>query len=154
MLSGNPLDVLDVHPAARDAVPAAEVGRYVGQRVKVLGFYVTHRLHRVVKSERLMEFLTLEDKSGTVDIIFWPDMLDRWEETLLESGPFEVWGTVTEEWDTFSLEAERVKPVEYRPNLVDFDLASSRLRAGLAATAQAAAVDAIILPEEPVRIHA
>jgi DNA polymerase III alpha subunit len=130
MLSGNPLDVLGVHPAARDAVPAAEVGLHAGRRVKVLGLYVTHRFHEVEKSGRLMKFLTLEDKSGTVDVIFWPGMLERWEEMLMEPGPFEVWGKVTEEWDTFSLEAERVKAVEYNPHLVDFELASARLRDG------------------------
>lgn len=150
MLSGNPLDVLGVHPAARDAVPAAEVGRHAGKRVKVLGLYVTHRFHEVEKSGRLMKFLTLEDKSGTVDVIFWPDMLERWDEILMEPGPFEVWGKVTEEWDTFSLEAERVKAVEYNPHLVDFDLASARLREGAAAMPAAAA------PESPYReaLHA
>ncbi|HEX2612848.1 MAG TPA: hypothetical protein VHO02_04580, partial [Fibrobacteria bacterium] len=57
------------------------------------------------------------------------DMLDKWEEQLLEGGPFAVWGKVTEEWDAFSLEAERVRPVQYTPNLVNFDAASERLRA-------------------------
>jgi error-prone DNA polymerase len=155
MLSGNPLDVLDVHPSARDAVPAADIGRHAGKRVKVLGLYVTHRFHEVEKSGRLMKFLTLEDKSGTVDIIFWPDMLERWEESLLEPGPFEVWGKVTEEWDTFSLEAERVRPLVYTPNIVDFDLASARLRAGVAAeeiVPDTAAGE--VPPAERVRIHA
>jgi DNA-directed DNA polymerase III PolC len=128
MLSGNPLALLDLHPAARDAVPAAELGTHKGKRVKVFGHYVTARSHGVVNSGRLMKFLTLEDQSGTVDVIFWPDMLDRWEETLLEGGPFEVWGRVTEEWDTFSLEADHVRPAVYAPNLVDFEAASARLR--------------------------
>ncbi len=132
MLSGNPLEVLDLHPEARDAVPAAELGRRKGRRVKVFGHYVTERRHRVAKSGRLMQFLTLEDRSGTVDVIFWPDMLDRWEEQLLEGGPFAVWGNVTEEWDAFSLEADRVLPVQYTPNLLSFDLASARLRASQA----------------------
>jgi DNA polymerase III alpha subunit len=128
MLSGNPLEVLDLHPEARGTVPAGELARHKGRRVKVFGHYVTERQHRVAKSGRLMEFLTLEDRTGTVDVIFWPDMLDKWEEQLLEGGPFAVWGKVTEEWDAFSLEAERVLPVQYTPNLVNFDAASSRLR--------------------------
>ncbi|HEX2612948.1 MAG TPA: OB-fold nucleic acid binding domain-containing protein, partial [Fibrobacteria bacterium] len=129
MLSGNPLEVLDLHPEARDAVPAGDLGRHKGRRVKVFGHYVTERQHRVAKSGRLMQFLTLEDRSGTVDVIFWPDMLDKWEEQLLEGGPFAVWGKVTEEWDAFSLEAERVLPVQYTPNLLNFDVASMRLQA-------------------------
>ena len=131
MLSGNPLDVLGLHPAYKDAVPTADVPFYSGQRVKVFGLYVTERQHRVAKSGRLMQFLTLEDNSGNVDVVFWPDVLEKFEEELTEAGPFEVWGKVTEEWDTFTLEAERVRPVPFTPHLVDFELASARLRAGM-----------------------
>jgi len=134
MLSGNPLDVLDMHPAARDAVPAAELSRHAGRRVKVFGLYVTERFHTVLKTGRSMKFLTLEDRSGSVDVIFWPDALERWEEELLGGGPFEVWGKVSEEWDTFSLEAERVRPAAFLPGLIDFEKASARLRAGAQGT--------------------
>ncbi len=131
MLSGNPLDVLGLHPAHQEAVPAAEIPRHAGRNVKVFGLYVTARQHRVSKSGRLMQFLTLEDQSGHVDVVFWPDMLDRCEDELAAPGPFEVWGRVSEEWDTFTLEAERVRAVPFTPNLVDFERASARLRAGL-----------------------
>lgn len=129
MISGDPLEVLDMHAAARGSVPAAELHRHVGKRVKVFGFYVTERTHVVMKSDRLMRFLTLEDRTGTVDVIFWPDMLEKWEDELVDGGPFEVWGKVTEEWDTFSLEAEVVRPHVFMPHLVDFEKASARLRA-------------------------
>jgi DNA polymerase-3 subunit alpha len=129
MISGDPLEVLDMHPAARGSVPAADIGRHAGRRVKVFGHYVTERSHEVARSGKLMRFLTLEDRSGTVDVIFWPDMLQKWEEELLDGSPFEVWGKVTEEWDTFSLEADRVVPHVYLPHVVNFEIASARLRA-------------------------
>ncbi len=163
MLSGNPLDVLDLHPAARDAVPSAELGRFAGQRVKVFGLQMTERFHMVQKSGRLMKFLTLEDRSGTVDVIFWPDMLERWDEALLDSGPFEIWGKVTADWDTFSLEAERVRPVAYTPNLVDFKRASAKLKAGMPAGAAGGVSQRMsgsdgTMPQDPategIRIHA
>ena len=131
MLSGNPLDVLRLHPASKDTIPASEIHRYAGKRVKVFGLYVTERQHRVAKSGKLMQFLTLEDKSGNVDVVFWPNVLERFEDELTEPGPFEVWGKVTEDWDTFTLEAERIRPVPFTPNLVDFELASARLRSGM-----------------------
>ena len=137
MLSGNPLDVLGLHPAARDAIPASEIHRYAGKRVKVFGLYVTARQHRVAKSEQLMEFLTLEDMSGNVDVVFWPKVLERYEDELTEPGPFEVWGKVTEEWDACPLEAESIRPVLFLPNLVDFELASARLRKGMEAAQDA-----------------
>src|SRR6185369_12595848 len=92
MLSGNLLSILELHPAARDAVPAAEIGRHAGRRIKVLGSPVTDRLHWVEKSGRPMKFLTLQDHTECVDVIFWPDVLDKYEDILQEPGPFEIWG--------------------------------------------------------------
>ena len=74
MLSGNILDILDLHPASRTAVPAREVARYVGRRVKVFGSPVTERVHQVEHSGEAMMFLTLEDKTETVDVILWHDI--------------------------------------------------------------------------------
>jgi DNA polymerase III alpha subunit len=133
MLSGNPLDVLEVHPASKDAVLAADLPAHKGRRVKVIGYQVTERMHAVEKNGRLMKFLTLEDRSAVVDVIFWPDALERFEEALWHPGPFEIWGKVTEDWGTFSLEAQDVRPVAFTPHVVDFELASARLRAGMEA---------------------
>ena len=74
-----------------------------------------------------MMFLTLEDKTETLDIIFWPRIYHRFSDLLVETGPFEIWGTVTEDWGTYSVEAESIRSVAWSPNLVDFDLASKRL---------------------------
>ncbi|MBW8889910.1 MAG: DNA polymerase III subunit alpha [Fibrobacteres bacterium] len=136
VLSANLLDVVENHPLARGAVRAAELGRHVGRRVKILGIPVTDRLHPVADSGRYMKFLTLGDKTGYFDIIFWPDMLDKWGDTLAGQAPFagnllEVWGKVGEQSGTYSLEAERVRVAEWLPNQVDFESASRRLHEGM-----------------------
>jgi hypothetical protein len=43
----------------------------------------------------------------------------------------EVWGKVTGQSGTYSLEAERVRVAEWLPNQVDFELASRRLKEGM-----------------------
>jgi error-prone DNA polymerase len=129
MLSGNLLSILELHPAARDAVPAAEIGKHAGRHVKVFGSTITDRMHWVQNTGRPMKFLTLQDHTECVDVIFWPNVLDKYEDLLQEPGPFEIWGKVTEDWDTYSLEATRVRRVAWSPNLVDFQRASEKLRA-------------------------
>jgi DNA polymerase III alpha subunit len=127
MLSGNILDILDLHPSSRTAVPAREVSRHVGQRVKVFGSPVTERIHHVEHNGEAMMFLTLEDKSETVDVILWPDVYKRFADEVATPGPLEVWGRVTEDWDTFSVEATSIRNVDWSPGQVDFIAASKRL---------------------------
>jgi error-prone DNA polymerase len=129
MLSADPVDVLALHPLARGAVPAHDLPQHVGKRIRIVGRRVTDRNHEVAKSGRLMHFLTLADRTGMVDVLFWPNVFERCRDVLAQSAAFEIWGKVSEDWGTFSLEAERLKPVAFLPNLVDFEKASQRLNA-------------------------
>ena len=136
VLSANLLDVVEHHILARSAVRATELRHHVGQRVKVLGIPVTDRLHPVAHSDRYMKFLTLGDNTGHLDIIFWPDALEKWGDTLAGQVPFsgnllEVWGKVSEDWGTFSVEADQVRVAEWLPNQVDFGIASKKLQEGM-----------------------
>jgi error-prone DNA polymerase len=127
MLSGDILEILDLHPASRGAVPMRDVAQHRGKSVKVFGRQVTERMHRVQRTGEPMMFLTLEDKSETVDVILWPDVFERHADVVLGGGPFEVQGRIEEDWGTFSLVAERIRAVEWSPNVVDLELASARL---------------------------
>jgi len=126
MISGNILDILELHPGAKHAVAAKDIEAYSGKGVKVFGWPVTYRGHTTSKKEN-MAFLTIEDKTGAVDVIFWPRNYQRFAEVLRESGPFEIWGKVTEDWGTYSIVAENIKPVAWSPVQVDYDLAAEKL---------------------------
>ncbi|MFH1572138.1 MAG: DNA polymerase III subunit alpha [Gemmatimonadota bacterium] len=127
MLSGDILEILDLHPASKGAVRARDVERHVGRRVKLFGRPVTERMHRVELTREPMMFLTLEDKSESVDVILWPDVYERFADVMMEGGPFEIRGRVSEEWGTYCVEADFVRAVEWSPNVVDLELASERL---------------------------
>lgn len=127
MLSGNILEILDMHPASRNAVQANRIPEYKDQRVKVFGWPVTRRVHHVEHSGQPMLFITLEDKTEVVDVILWPDVYDRFADVMAEPGPFEMWGVVSEEWGTYTVEADTIKAVSWSPNMVDLDIASKRL---------------------------
>jgi error-prone DNA polymerase len=127
MVSGNILDILDLHPAHKGAVPAADIGSYKGKRVKMFGWPITNRLH-MVKAERPMLFVTMEDKTECVDVILWPDVYERYADVIAEPGPFEIWGRVSEDHGTFTLEAQTIRGVQWSPAMVDFEAASQRLK--------------------------
>ena len=127
MLSGNILDILDLHPAAKGAVPARVVHRHKSRLIKVFGWMITNRIH-MVEARRPMMFITVEDKTECVDVILWPDVYEKYRDVLAEPGPFEIWGTVTEDWDAFTVEATRIAAVEWLPGVVDFERASRRLQ--------------------------
>ena len=60
-------------------------------------------------------------------MILWPDVLDRFADVKAESGPFEVWGRVTEDWGTYCSEADPILCVDLAPNQVHLELASRHL---------------------------
>ena len=126
MLSGNILDILDLHPAAKEAVPICHVPEYNGRRIKVFGWMITNRIH-VVDAQRPMMFVTIEDKTECVDVILWPDVYERYSDVLADVGPFEIWGKVSEDWGAYTVEAVRIAAVTWSPGVVDFDRASKRL---------------------------
>ena len=126
MLSGDILDILDLHPAAKGSVAADALHCYVGKRVKVFGWMITNRVH-MVDAKRPMMFITVEDKTESVDVVLWPDVYERYADELAEPGPFEIWGTVSEDWDACTLEARRIAAVQWSPGVVDFERASKRL---------------------------
>ena len=78
-----------------------------------------------------MKFLTIEDKTECVDVIFWPKKYDIFVDEILQTGPFEIWGTVTEDSGAYTLEADFIRSVKWFPGSVDFNLASKRLEQSL-----------------------
>lgn len=128
MLSGNILDILSLHPSAKNTVPAAEIGRYAGRHVRVFGWPITSRTHWIAKSGRLMKFLTIQDATECLDVLFWPRVYERYEDILHRPGPYEIEGRVAEDWGTFTLEADRIRDVDWSPAQIDFGRAEQRLR--------------------------
>jgi DNA polymerase III alpha subunit len=126
MLSGNILDILDLHPSAKGSVPACRVHEYKGKTIKIFGWMITNRIH-VIDAQRPMMFITVEDKTECVDVILWPDVYERYADVLSEAGPFEIWGKVSEDWSAYTVEATRIAAAAWSPGLVDFERASERL---------------------------
>jgi error-prone DNA polymerase len=126
MLSGNILDILDLHPEARNAVLCNDVSGYAGRGVKVFGWPITSRMHTVA-GRGDMKFITIEDKSGCADIVMWPDVYAAYAEVTQRPGPYVISGYVKENFGTHAVFAQSIRCVEWSPSIVDFELASKRL---------------------------
>jgi DNA-directed DNA polymerase III PolC len=126
MLSGNILDILDLHPCSRDAVPSNEIHRYMNRRIKIFGWPITARPHHV-PGRGPMKFITVEDKTECTDVVLWPEVYERYRDVTMRPGPYEIWGRVQEEWGTYTLIADSMRDVAWSPAQVDFEKANKRL---------------------------
>jgi DNA polymerase III alpha subunit len=92
-------------------VAAARLPEFAGKSVRIVGVPVASRVHRVRETGEQMLFLSLSDQSGIADTIFWPPAYKRFHAVAMGGGVLAVRGTVTEDDDTFALEADHVEEI-------------------------------------------
>jgi len=105
-VSDHPLALYEKELSGRRFVPADRLAEYAGRRVTVAGWLVTMR-RAVTKNHDYMKFLTIEDLSGTMEIVLFPDTYQKFGHLISSYGPYVVRGrvecphhavTITAEW--------------------------------------------------------
>jgi DNA polymerase III subunit alpha len=89
------------------AVATTALAQYVGRTVAVAGFVVTDRRVRTAKG-RYMKFLMLEDLSGTVEAVLFPEAYHRCGPRLAGPGPFLATGLVRRDHGSLTLDVRDV----------------------------------------------
>ena len=110
-VSADPLEPLGRLAGSLGAVAAARLPEFAGKSVRVVGVSVASRVHRVRETGEPMLFLSLSDQSGIADTIFWPPAYKRFHAVATGGGVLAVRGKVTEDDDTFALEADHVEEI-------------------------------------------
>ncbi|MEA5078760.1 MAG: DNA polymerase III subunit alpha [Anaerolineaceae bacterium] len=96
----HPLDLYKGQIQSANAVPIMEAYERIGQRVIVAGLRQASHRSRTAKGETMM-FLTLEDLSGTVDVVLFPDVLRKAGNLFANAfTPILVEGTLEKEADS------------------------------------------------------
>ncbi len=90
-LEAHPLELAAGRIAASGALNTLEAAARVGRKVTVAGVRQSSHRSRTSKGESML-FLTLEDLSGTLDVIFFPDAYHRARAALSSSAPLLVSG--------------------------------------------------------------
>ncbi len=96
-LAAHPLELLIDKITAARAISTLEAVERIGQRVTVAGMRQTSHRSRTAKGEPML-FLTLEDLSGMLEVVFFPNAYRQAREIASSSQPFLVTGTM--EMDT------------------------------------------------------
>ncbi len=112
-LEAHPLELVAEKIRAAGAISTVEAAGRIGQQVTVAGIRQSGHRSRTAKGEMMM-FLTLEDLSGMLDVVLFPDAYRRAREIIHTSAPLLVSGVV--EMDTGRgeplMRAERVARLE------------------------------------------
>jgi DNA-directed DNA polymerase III PolC len=90
-LEAHPLDLVAGKIAANGAITTVEAVERIGKRVTVAGVRQTSHRSRTAKGEHML-FLTLEDLSGMLDIVLFPDAYRQGKNTVNGTSPFLVTG--------------------------------------------------------------
>lgn len=96
-LSHHPLDGLQEAAARLGVIPAADLHRWIGRSVSLIGWWVTGKPIRTGKG-RPMEFVTFEDRGALFDATLFPAVYERFCRLLAQPRPYLVKGRVEEEF--------------------------------------------------------
>ena len=92
-LVAHPLDIIADRIKTIGAIPLLDVVEHIGQQVTVAGIRQTSRRSRTSRGEQMM-FLTMEDQTGTLDVILFPDIYQKAGYAISSTTPFLVTGVV------------------------------------------------------------
>jgi DNA polymerase III alpha subunit len=101
-LEAHPLELVAAKIKAAGAITTLEALGHVGQRVTVAGIRQSSHRSKTAKGDSMM-FLSLEDLSGMLDVIFFPDVYRRARADLGSTTPILVTGSM-------ELDDERSEP--------------------------------------------
>ncbi|HAQ36345.1 MAG: error-prone DNA polymerase [Maricaulis sp.] len=94
-LKGHPMRFLRADYAGRGFTPAADLKRLrTGRRVSVSGLVL---IRQRPGSASGVVFITLEDETGVVNLVVWPDMMKRFRSTVMGARLMAVEGSVQSE---------------------------------------------------------
>lgn len=108
LLSAHPIEPYERAMRGRGVIPARDLDRHVGRRVRVLGWHVTSKLIETGKHEP-MEFRGFEDTTALFDVTLFPEAYRRFCHLLTTDRPFLLTGKVEEEFGVSSLVVEHVE---------------------------------------------
>jgi len=122
LVSGHPLELYRHLIDRLDPVPARDLPRHVGRRVRMVGWFVTGKTVLTHRREP-MEFVSFEDETALFETTFFPRAYERFCRLMGRSRPYVLRGRVEEDFGAVSLNVEEVR-------FLDRDSSKKSLSAG------------------------
>ncbi len=89
-------------------IPLAEISqRPSGQSIRIAGIRIASRRHHTTQGKS-MGFLTLDDETGTAEVVLFPEVWRRAVPALFQNGPVQIDGIIQQQHGSISVTAERI----------------------------------------------
>lgn len=111
-LTGHPLDPYQEKYRKWVDLPLSELKESVDQKQVVVGGIISHVKQHLTKKRQKMAFITLEDRSESVDGVIFPRQYAKYRDLLQKGQPVIIVGKVDLEDDEISLLIEKVLPLD------------------------------------------
>lgn len=121
MLTRHPLEFFSEYTTQKDIIKAADMNRYDKRKVKMIGWYMASKRITTKKGDA-MKFLSLEDMTGTFEVVLFPGVYARVAEKTMSMGPYLVEGRVDVEGvnNIVADKLEVLADVKLKQNEADF----------------------------------
>jgi len=106
-VSCHPLEVFRQHLKMDGFVRSPELREHINEDVRTLGLLIAVR-RTPTKSNRIMEFLTLEDEEGIFEVTLFPREYQRYGHLIRSVGPYVVEGKVESQYGAVTITAKKV----------------------------------------------
>jgi error-prone DNA polymerase len=113
-VSRHPLDLYADRLAGQPLVPASDLARHVGRRVRMAGWVVADKLTHT-QGGAPMAFLTLEDQSAMYEAVLFPDVYAREAAHVFLNAACLVEGIADEDLGAVTLRLHRIRPLAPPP---------------------------------------
>jgi DNA-directed DNA polymerase III PolC len=97
----------------KERVACSELREHLGREVGIVGAVSARRRIRTEDGEPML-FLTMEDETGLVEAVVFPDAYRRMTVDLDRNEPLHVTGKVEDHYGALTLVADRVRPARYK----------------------------------------
>ncbi|MBU2505124.1 MAG: hypothetical protein KJ799_00100 [Bacteroidetes bacterium] len=93
MVTRHPLYFYENILKRNDIIKSAEMNRYNGRTIKMVGWFMTSKRIKTKKGE-IMKFLSLEDLTGTFEAVIFPKAYAKYANQTVSMGPYLLKGKV------------------------------------------------------------
>src|SRR5690606_4485993 len=118
--SSHPLDNLQEFFAQKGAVSIQSIQQIKAGRLIVLGALISKVRRITTKKGEMMAFITLEDKTGSIDAVVFPKLYDEMKELFEANTPILIAARVSDRDDSKSVLIEKAKKVDQEKFSSDF----------------------------------
>jgi len=108
-LSCHPMALFRSYLEERGFIRSDRVGQKIGKHIRVAGILSATRVTETKGEAGDMEFLTLEDESGLVEVTLFPRVYKRFRHIIEDLGPYLIRGKVENQYGSLSVNAVDIR---------------------------------------------